>query len=547
MKISDIEGSYMDSYEADYKKGEDVFADVHNLDHCIKYLNQSLVALGFPSGLSLYSSDPVSTAKTCNCIYSMIQQRQRDIEYREAANETRQRLMSDMSRLEAKMERLADQLSSKERELQVMASKEQKMATAFKTQLEKLQQEKDEFQRMLIATQQVRSQQNHELKKKEKEYVKLQERLNQVVMEKKKESKNGLEMIHLLQKEGRQRGTWNPKKTDGDFYKMIVDAYESKKQELVAENADLRALLRSMQADMRDSLNTSNGMPRSGSTGNGSVDLEPPPTPLQGRTDVFDLPFHMARDQIEQSLRAKMSSIKERMMQLQGSQNEGQASVSCARVLQLEEQLPETRSIIGEQATLMSKHISESTDYSVNLKDSDKNKDANTISSGETTVGRGEEQANSEMSRVFNREPIDAQQKYLEEQVSWASAVTSMPPDFGGHPGLFDTKKQDEPELAIACPDSLMNDKETAENITATITSEYKCPSNVDIPIASQHSGGGVCQPPRFESYEEFEHWIARSAFGGRHDETMVMLQRTQTVAIGSTVSSNESRFTEIS
>ena len=26
--------------------------------------------------------------------------------------------------------------------------------------------------------------------------------------------------------------------------------------------------------------------------------------------DVFDLPFHMARDQIEQSLRAKMSTIK---------------------------------------------------------------------------------------------------------------------------------------------------------------------------------------------------------------------------------------------
>lgn len=46
-----------------------------------------------------------------------------------------------------------------------------------------------------------------------------------------------------------------------------------------------------------------------------------------------------------------------------------------------------------------------------------------------------------------------------------------------------------------------------------------------------------MCQPPRFESYEEFENWIARSAFGGRHDETMVMLQRTQTVAIGSTVS----------
>lgn len=28
--------------------------------------------------------------------------------------------------------------------------------------------------------------------------------------------------------------------------------------------------------------------------------------------DVFDLPFHMARDQIEHSLRAKMSTIKVR-------------------------------------------------------------------------------------------------------------------------------------------------------------------------------------------------------------------------------------------
>lgn len=49
---------------------------------------QSEYFFTFDSGLILWQ---VSTAKTCNCIYSMIQQRQRDIEYREAANETRQR------------------------------------------------------------------------------------------------------------------------------------------------------------------------------------------------------------------------------------------------------------------------------------------------------------------------------------------------------------------------------------------------------------------------------------------------------------------------
>lgn len=75
----------------------------------------------------------------------------------------------------------------------------------------------------------------------------MQERLNQVVKEKKKESRSGMEIMNLLQvmgcystilfenkvsflivfiyfeqKEGRQRGTWNGKKADNDFYKKIV-------------------------------------------------------------------------------------------------------------------------------------------------------------------------------------------------------------------------------------------------------------------------------------------------------------------------------------
>ncbi|CAK9878294.1 unnamed protein product [Sphagnum jensenii] len=312
MGNSDIDdGAYMGSYDMSYISGHDAFADINNLDHCIKYLNQSLFTFGFPSALDLYSSEPASIVQTCNCIYAMIQQRQWDIEYRETANDTRQRLMSDMSRLEAKVERLTDQLGSKERELQALTSKEQKAAAAHKAQLERLQHEKDEFQRMVISTQQVRTQQTHELKKKEKEFIKLQERLIQVLQEKKKESKTGMEIMNLLQKEGRQRGTWLNKKADGDFYKMIVDAYEAQKQELIAENTDLRNMLRAMQGDMNE-LNITLG-------------LELPHTHLGGNLvataqDIFDLPLHMARDQIEQSLQAGMTSVKECMVQLQKSQ-----------------------------------------------------------------------------------------------------------------------------------------------------------------------------------------------------------------------------------
>ncbi|OAY68200.1 Afadin- and alpha-actinin-binding protein [Ananas comosus] len=325
--------------------GEHSFADVGNLEHCAKYLNQTLVTFGFPASLDLFANDPVSVARTCNCIYSLLQQRQRDIEFRESSNEQRQRLQSDISRLEAKIERLEAQLAAKDRELatltrtvcltffpvvltgiklcfisplcsndQASHDQEAKNTAALKAQIEKLQQERDEYQKMVIGNQQVRTQQIHEMKKKEKEYIKLQERLNQVLMEKKKESRSGMEIMNLLQKEGRQRGTWNGKKADNDFYKMIADAYEVKKQELMQENSDLRALLRSMQMDMRDFLNAPNGLSQQTLAGNEKQDAGSPQSPLGGRTDVFDLPFHMARDQIEESLRTKMASIKASIM-----------------------------------------------------------------------------------------------------------------------------------------------------------------------------------------------------------------------------------------
>lgn len=47
-------------------------------------------------------------------------------------------------------------------------------------------------------------------------------------------------------------------------------------------------------------------------------------------------------------------------------------------------------------------------------------------------------------------------------------------------------QKQDEPEVAIACPESLINDKEPAESRTAIITPESLCPSILDISQKSE-------------------------------------------------------------
>ncbi|XP_050132259.1 uncharacterized protein LOC126608432 isoform X1 [Malus sylvestris] len=361
MAATDADFHLRPSPQSAIPNGEFAFADVGNLEHCIKYLNQTLVTFGFPASLDLFAKDPVSVARTCNCMYALVQQRQRDVEFRESANEQRQRLLSDISRLEAKVERLEGQLQVKDREIATITRTEAKATAAFKSQIEKLQQERDEFQRMVIGNQQVRTQQMHEMKKKEKEYIKLQERLNQVLMEKKKESRSGMEIMNLLQKEGRQRGTWNGKRADNDFHKKIVDAYEAKNQELMAENSDLKALLRSMQVDMRDFINAPNGLSKQSRDVNERVETDHTQSPLGGRTDVFDLPFHMARDQIEENLRNKMASIKERMVQLQDAQKEAEVTSEVTeRELELEAQLVEARSIIQEQASIMSKQLAKS-------------------------------------------------------------------------------------------------------------------------------------------------------------------------------------------
>lgn len=127
------------------------------------------------------------------------------------------------------------------------------------------------------------------------------------------------------------------------------------------ENNDLRALLRSMQEDMRGFLNAPNGSSKQTSAVNERLDNDLSQSPFGGKTDVFDLPFHMARNKIEENLRAKMSSIKERLGQLQDAQKETDVtSEATERELELEAQLVEARSIIQEQASIMSKQLAKS-------------------------------------------------------------------------------------------------------------------------------------------------------------------------------------------
>ncbi|KAG5007167.1 hypothetical protein JHK85_025709 [Glycine max] len=59
MSLTDGDLDLRPPSKSSFTVGEYMFADVENLEHYAKYLNQSLITFGFPASLDLFTNDPV--------------------------------------------------------------------------------------------------------------------------------------------------------------------------------------------------------------------------------------------------------------------------------------------------------------------------------------------------------------------------------------------------------------------------------------------------------------------------------------------------------
>eukprot|EP00899_Mesostigma_viride_P027058 jgi/Mesvir1/7537/Mv19284-RA.2 len=314
------------------------FADpTANMDQLQSYINRSLAAFGYPSPLQLGSPDAVDISMVCNCLYALLQQRQRDIDYRDETSQAQQRLQSQVNLMEAKQQRLEAALEAKEREISSALAKERVATTQHSAALRELTAERDELQKLANNLQGRHNQHVHEIRRKEREYVKLQERLHALLMEKRRESKASMEIMNLLQREGHKRGTWTGKRPDQDFYKMIVDAYETKQKELVVENADLRSSLRQLQTEMRELLNAHNERDKTGDKARALEDasasisaLETQLAAEQHRVAVLQAEVREHREQKGASAHRQLVQIRHLEQQLAAQQKKLADAIAAA-------------------------------------------------------------------------------------------------------------------------------------------------------------------------------------------------------------------------
>lgn len=72
--------------------------------------------LGITNAIRLDGLDANDAASICNCLHTLLYQRQRDQEYRKASEEQLARLRSDLQSNEQARERLESKLETRERE-----------------------------------------------------------------------------------------------------------------------------------------------------------------------------------------------------------------------------------------------------------------------------------------------------------------------------------------------------------------------------------------------------------------------------------------------
>lgn len=279
------------------------------LETSLAYLEEMLVAMGFCRKLRLSSNDPKDIVATANVIYGLLLQHEQDAAYKDGLKTEMQRARAEVLGAERERARYEQKLEAKDREIGVVRNMVKAGEDARKEELGKARREIDDLQKRLLASDRRFVQMQHEIKRKEKEFERLQERLANYLAERRQKEKAVLDMMsgHFLTLSGDGAAGQRPNalplngKSD-EGMKAVVSAYEGKQAELVKENRDLKSALASLQAEYKEVLNAASARRE--------ADLAAGP--------VFEDSFlaavpHMDADQLRAGLAAKLKVLQRRL------------------------------------------------------------------------------------------------------------------------------------------------------------------------------------------------------------------------------------------
>ncbi|XP_046374766.2 afadin- and alpha-actinin-binding protein B-like [Haliotis rufescens] len=243
--------------------GETTFCTSDNLQSCLTFLDQELQVIGFAS-FQPEAGVAVSTVALVNRLYDILRLYQRSNRLKEELENRLHRCNSERDHYISTNARLKRESEGVEKNLARQEEKHRQLALKHKTLAGKHKTDKEEVKRLQSVLQQKDVQSRHEMKKHEKEAIKLKDRLHQLLADKNPARKIGMSMMNVLQRADGQRATWQNSghKKEEEMYQLVIDNYEGKQKELMVENNDLRQCVMHMHRELASVLDrTSNSQP----------------------------------------------------------------------------------------------------------------------------------------------------------------------------------------------------------------------------------------------------------------------------------------------
>lgn len=212
-------------------------------------LNATLAGLGLQGDLQLLGADQHQAAETAGVISRLLSRQRADAERLDSIEASTAILQSDLGMAEAGRRRLHSTLQSKDRELGHVENQLQSLQKEADESMAALTRERDQALKSNADLRRRHEHFQHEIRRKEQEYERLQVKLRELLTEKSRESKASMDAAAAFSRSIRARG---PRSDD---VQKLMAAHAERVRELDTDNQALRQALEGLHSENRDLIN----------------------------------------------------------------------------------------------------------------------------------------------------------------------------------------------------------------------------------------------------------------------------------------------------
>ncbi|EKX40351.1 hypothetical protein GUITHDRAFT_142845 [Guillardia theta CCMP2712] len=365
------------------------------LSSLVQVINDALRTYGLPGPIELPANSSSKCTVMANVLYALLQHRSQVDEQLKEQSEDIKKLQFDLNVARNNQLKLKEQVASTflrhvcSPSLQQLKSKEEDCKRLYqqlseatlqhKKEKSKILQEKEKSAAEKTAMQHRDSQLQHAMRKLEQQREKLQERVKQLIDQRDRQLKAGIEMSTKLttKDELNKRPAWGSNACGSEeFFSKVIRSYEQREAEMLEENKSLRQAMAGgkvpyplslcficmllypsllnfspvLSKELMETLNHTGTLRNSGKsrTGDEGDEVEP----------KFEMPFQAVSAEIQSSLRDRMASLRLRLKELEDKENNiSLSNTSHAHVAELENELCQARNALVEQEGMVKAYL----------------------------------------------------------------------------------------------------------------------------------------------------------------------------------------------